>query len=445
MAVATLLVAASASAQPVLSDVPDTATKQIDPDCLPADQAVDSPEERDGVCPPGEGTGQSTPPPTPGPAPQPTPPKPETTPAATAAPAKGTAMVQKRTPRTAPAQSAHEERRGEARRTRSPASPRNGHARKHAHHGRGHSRSERSHGEGRHTARRHARRSAKSRGSHQRTLKPIPGWARSLLSAPLPDPLPAGKRLDPEFAHGLERAAAQSHVSWPLVLAILRARGHESSTPAGPAEVRALARRLAKLGAGGNPLRAIKALGGTNDPAGAPAPGIGMRAGFTERVLALAGYNRAVGLSGLVHGLDAVKPDLIERVLASDRLSIYPGGRSDVKAGRIDQRVLVLMLYLAHRQGTVAVSSLMSGHGFFTKSGNVSNHSYGRAVDIAAVGGVPIVGHQEPGGVTEQTLRAILLLPKELWPSELISLFSLGGPSFAMADHADHIHAGFGR
>jgi len=53
------------------------------------------------------------------------------------------------------------------------------------------------------------------------------------------------------------------------------------------------------------------------------------------------------------------------------------------------------------------------------------------------------MGHQQPGGLTERALRDILLLPKELWPSELISLFDMGGPSFAMADHADHIHVGF--
>jgi len=64
-------------------------------------------------------------------------------------------------------------------------------------------------------------------------------------------------------------------------------------------------------------------------------------------------------------------------------------------------------------------------------------------VDIAALGGVSIMGHQQPGGLTERALRDILLLPKELWPSELISPFDMGGPSFAMAAHADHIHVGF--
>jgi len=40
-------------------------------------------------------------------------------------------------------------------------------------------------------------------------------------------------------------------------------------------------------------------------------------------------------------------------------------------------------------------------------------------------------------------VRAILTLQGAMVPAELISLLDLGGPSFAMADHADHIHVGF--
>ena len=39
---------------------------------------------------------------------------------------------------------------------------------------------------------------------------------------------------------------------------------------------------------------------------------------------------------------------------------------------------------------------LKCGHSFLTKSGNVSEHSSGNAVDIAAVNGTPILGHQGP-------------------------------------------------
>jgi hypothetical protein len=73
----------------------------------------------------------------------------------------------------------------------------------------------------------------------------------------------------------------------------------------------------------------------------------------------------------------------------------------------------------------------------------VSHHTSGNAVDISAIGGVPIIGHQQPGGVAEQAVRQLLQLQGTLAPAQVISLFDLGGASFAMADHGDHIHVGF--
>ena len=57
--------------------------------------------------------------------------------------------------------------------------------------------------------------------------------------------------------------------------------------------------------------------------------------------------------------------------------------------------------------------------------------------------GRPIMGNSQPGGLTETAVRNILLLPAELRPQQVISLLGLGGPSFPLANHADHIHAGF--
>ena len=91
----------------------------------------------------------------------------------------------------------------------------------------------------------------------------------------------------------------------------------------------------------------------------------------------------------------------------------------------------------------MTVSSLFSGHRKFARPGVVSAHIYGHAVDIAAVGEVSIAGHQQPGGITEAAVRSLLLLPSELQPQQVISLLGLGGPSFPLRDHGDHIHVGF--
>jgi Transglycosylase-like domain len=245
---------------------------------------------------------------------------------------------------------------------------------------------------------------------------------------PLPDPLPPARRLDPTFMARLVRTARTEHVGWALLLADVRLRGGRGPVPASAVELRRVAVGAAALGGGSLRTRARRLFA---------------RRAASQRLVALTYYDRAVGRRGLVEGLEAVKGALEKRVLRSRRLEIYPGGRSDIASGRIDVRVLALLLYLTQRYRSVTVSCLISGHSFYTASGNPSLHAFGRAVDIAALNGTPILGHQQPGGLTERALRLILLLPREMQPSELISLFELGGPSFALADHADHIHVGF--
>ena len=167
------------------------------------------------------------------------------------------------------------------------------------------------------------------------------------------------------------------------------------------------------------------------------------RSEFSAQVSALERYNRAVGLRGLVVGVRAAKPELQRRVLVDQRIGIYAGGRADVASGRIDVRVLVLLRYLAIDFGQVTVSSLHSGHPYWARPGVVSAHMYGLAVDISALASFPITGHQGIGSVTESAVSSILRLPAELQPQQIISLIGLGGASFPLADHHDHIHVGF--
>jgi hypothetical protein len=56
---------------------------------------------------------------------------------------------------------------------------------------------------------------------------------------------------------------------------------------------------------------------------------------------------------------------------------------------------------------------------------------------------LPIAGHQQPHSITERAVREILMLPAELMPRQVISLLGLGGASFPLANHADHIHVGY--
>jgi Transglycosylase SLT domain len=137
------------------------------------------------------------------------------------------------------------------------------------------------------------------------------------------------------------------------------------------------------------------------------------------------------------------KSALERRVLSDNRLDIYPGGRDDIRSHQIDRRVLGVLEYLADRGFRASVSCLKSGHSLLTTSGNVSEHSSGNAVDISKVNGIPILGHQEKGGVTAQTVRELMKLQGTMQPHQIISLLDFGRNTMAMPDHNDHIHVGF--
>ncbi|HWT94105.1 MAG TPA: lytic murein transglycosylase [Solirubrobacteraceae bacterium] len=139
------------------------------------------------------------------------------------------------------------------------------------------------------------------------------------------------------------------------------------------------------------------------------------------------------------------KSDLQERVLANPRIEIYGAGRTDVQSGRIDRRVLATLEYLAASGLRPTVSSLQTGHGFLTASGNVSHHSSGNAVDIAAVNGIPITGHQGKNSITDVTIQRLLTLQGTMKPAQIISLmkYENADNTMAMGDHDDHIHVGF--
>jgi len=90
------------------------------------------------------------------------------------------------------------------------------------------------------------------------------------------------------------------------------------------------------------------------------------------------------------------KTQLEKRVLADPRIEIYDCGRRDIQAHAIDHRVLAALEFLAASGLRPYASTLKCGHSLFTSAGTISEHSYGDAVDIAKINGIPIAGHQGP-------------------------------------------------
>ncbi len=256
--------------------------------------------------------------------------------------------------------------------------------------------------------------------------------ASSLL--PAPAPLPDIRELDNHELTQLRQVSRRTGVAWTVLASAQRLglKKGQSLTRAG--------QWLKSHGATGNaarPFASEKAL----------AAYFGSKDGG-ERAAALAAYYWAVGTTGVTRGLAEASASLGDELLANKTVSVYGDGRTDLQQHRIDPRVEMAIRYLQASFGSVSVSSLISGHSVFTTSGNVSAHIFGRAVDIAGVGGTSILGHQGPQTVTERAVRLLLMLPGDVAPRQIISLMDLDGTtgnagSFALPDHADHIHIGY--
>jgi hypothetical protein len=139
------------------------------------------------------------------------------------------------------------------------------------------------------------------------------------------------------------------------------------------------------------------------------------------------------------------KEQLAQRVLRDPRIEVYDCGRRDIATGQVNRRVMATLAFLAASGLKPTVSSLKCGHSYFTTAGGVSHHSSGNAVDIAAVNGTPILGHQGPGSITDITIKRLLMLQGTMKPAQIISLMRFPGAdnTMVLSDHHDHIHVGW--
>ncbi len=234
------------------------------------------------------------------------------------------------------------------------------------------------------------------------------------LNRMLPDPTPPAKRLTPAFASRLVADAKEAGVDWSLMLGVLRATVRPGPCRRGTASSSASARASRRWGRSATTGRPRSRSTDTRS-----SPTRWRRSPATTAPSASAPSSR---------GSSRRSRNSRRRSSTIPRSSIYAGGRDDLANGRVDVRVIALIAYLRETFGEVTVSCLVSGHGLYARPGVISAHVYGQAIDIAALGTTSILGHQQPGGVTEHAVRDILLLPSELQPQQVISLLASAGP-----------------
>jgi hypothetical protein len=139
------------------------------------------------------------------------------------------------------------------------------------------------------------------------------------------------------------------------------------------------------------------------------------------------------------------KADLERDVLSDPGIKLDACGRHDVASGAIDRRMLALLAFLSRSGLKPTVGALRCAGGPAAASAPSSEHFSGNALDITAIDGIPIEGHQGPGTVTDLAIRTLLTLRGEFVPHQIVSLMQYPGQAntLASSDHWDHIHIGF--
>ena len=123
-----------------------------------------------------------------------------------------------------------------------------------------------------------------------------------------------------------------------------------------------------------------------------------------------------------------------------ERRRFDPDGIADIKAGKIDPRVIAAVTKIAEDH-KLKITCMCSDHPKFTSGGSVSNHAYGRGLDIGSVDGEIV----NPGsGAARELASELSQLPEQYRPDEIGSPWPISGPGyFTDGAHQDHLHLGF--
>ena len=126
-------------------------------------------------------------------------------------------------------------------------------------------------------------------------------------------------------------------------------------------------------------------------------------------------------------------------LLANPRVVLSAAGAADLRAGRIDPRIVAVLSALATIH-PITVGALASDHAQFS-GGAVSPHYLGRGVDIAAVDGQPVNAANLPA---RELASALAALDASYLPDEVGSPWVISAPGFFTdAAHQSMIHIVF--
>ena len=135
------------------------------------------------------------------------------------------------------------------------------------------------------------------------------------------------------------------------------------------------------------------------------------------------------------------QPELERAVLADPGIELGHCDRTQVASGKVSRQALALLVFLSRSGLKPTVGELRCGHIASTPNGPRTVFPVAGALDIAAINGIPIAGHQGAGTVTDITIRTLLTLGHKFAPKRIVSLMEYpGAPStVAASDYSTYI------
>jgi membrane-bound lytic murein transglycosylase B len=131
------------------------------------------------------------------------------------------------------------------------------------------------------------------------------------------------------------------------------------------------------------------------------------------------------------------KQQLEPQVLHDGGIRLSRCGRQDVRAGRVDKRVLAALEYLSVSGFKPTVAGLACAPATpAALASNAAAGTTGESVSITAVDGVPVAGHQGPGTAADTMVRRLLMLQGLSRPRRLVSAMSYPGAAGTVTSKA---------
>jgi hypothetical protein len=134
----------------------------------------------------------------------------------------------------------------------------------------------------------------------------------------------------------------------------------------------------------------------------------------------------------------ASKPQLEQLLLRDPGVHLPRCERGAVRAGEVDRRVLATLEFLSVSGLSPTVAAAGCGHANGAPGAGNKIAAAGDEVDISAIDGTPIAGHEGQGSVTDIAVRRLLRLQGTMKPAQIVSAISYPGSDNTLTLPGNH-------